>query len=146
MARMQRVPDNTVRIVRSLVAHSLYARAFSPSDSVTPATDLSTFTRDDLRQWLNTSASPSYRTFINNHACPMDPSLATHDFCVQDTILSQSPILGQITAQSSLDYQLANQVLGTIMPVFVVVLLILILSMLLQMSRLRKSPLSSQPR
>ena len=76
----------------------------------------------------------------------MDPSLATHDFCVQDTILSQSPILGQITAQSSLDYQLANQVLGTIMPVFVVVLLILILSMLLQMSRLRKSPLSSQPR
>ena len=106
-------------------SHSLHDRPFSSSDSVTPVIDRSTFTRNELRQWLNNSASPSYRAFINSNACPMDRSLATFDFCVQDTILSQSPILGQITTQSSIDYHVANRFLGTIMPIFAVPLVLI---------------------
>lgn len=61
--------------------------------------------------WLSTSASAVYKDYIQNVACSMNKSLATYGFCVQDTILSQSPLLGQLTVKSSTDYQTAFRTL-----------------------------------
>ena len=59
----------------------------------------------DVINWFINSANANYRTFINNVACKMNQTLPTYRFCVHDTILSQSSILGQLTVQSSNDYQ-----------------------------------------
>jgi hypothetical protein len=64
--------------------------------------------------WFNTQASSAYQDYIKNIACPMDKSSATYSFCLQDTILSQSPLLGQVTVKSSNDYQLADRFLSNI--------------------------------
>lgn len=62
--------------------------------------------------WFNTGASADYQDFINQQACNINQSIATYRFCVQDTLLSQSPLLGQLTVRSSLDYQTADRSLG----------------------------------
>ncbi|CAF3337216.1 unnamed protein product [Rotaria socialis] len=68
---------------------------------------------NDTLSWFNTGASSSYQTYINTIACPMAKTLPTYGFCVQDTILSQSSLLGQLTVRSSTDYQVANAFLNT---------------------------------
>jgi hypothetical protein len=42
----------------------------------------------------------------------MDKSSLTYSFCVQDTLLSQSSLLGQLTVQSSQDYTTAVSTLS----------------------------------
>ena len=68
--------------------------------------------RTRLLTWFNTTASSVYRDYINNAACPFDQSSPTYAFCVQDTVLSQSPLLGQLTVKSSMDYKAADSALS----------------------------------
>ncbi|CAF0783623.1 unnamed protein product [Rotaria sordida] len=75
-------------------------------------TEQQSLTSNSILEWFNRSASNTYQNYINNLACPMSRTSPTYKFCVQDTILSQSPLLGQITVKSSNDYQLANQFLS----------------------------------
>jgi len=63
--------------------------------------------RTNLLTWFNTGASAAYRDYINNVACSMDKSSLTYSFCVQDTLLSQSSLSGQLTVKSSQDYTAA---------------------------------------
>ncbi len=63
--------------------------------------------RTNLLTWFNTGASATYRDYINNVACSMDKSSLTYSFCLQDTLLSQSSLLGQLTVKSSQDYTAA---------------------------------------
>lgn len=62
-----------------------------------------------VQTWFNRSAWPAYQKYINEVACQMNGSAAAYRFCVQDTILSQSPLLGQLTVKSSLDYYAADR-------------------------------------
>jgi hypothetical protein len=64
--------------------------------------------------WLNTNASPSYRNYVNNMACPLNQASPAYSFCVQDTVLSQSPLLGQLTVKSVTDYSVAVHFLSNI--------------------------------
>lgn len=66
----------------------------------------------DVTNWFINNASANYRTFINNVACKINQTLPTYRFCVHDTILSQSSALGQLTVQSSTDYQNIARVLS----------------------------------
>jgi hypothetical protein len=76
------------------------------------ATKSLTINQNSVVTWFNTSASPAYRNYVNKVACPMDQSLATYTFCLQDTLLTQSAVLGQLTVKSSSDYQLADRSLS----------------------------------
>lgn len=86
---------------------------FFLKDSLTPnATQQQTLQTSRILSWFNVNASTSYQNYINNIACPMNRSSSTYRFCVQDTILTQSPSLGQVTVRSSTDYQAADQYLS----------------------------------
>ena len=65
----------------------------------------------DVLRWFNNDASASYRTFINTVACPINQTSSTYRFCVHDTILSQSSLLGQLTVRSSTEFQATTRVL-----------------------------------
>lgn len=65
-----------------------------------------------MLQWVNLNASNAYREYLNSVACPLNKTSPTYKFCVQDTVLSQSPLLGQLTVKSSSDYLVANRFLS----------------------------------
>jgi len=65
--------------------------------------------QQDILTWLNNSASSSYRTFIKNSSCPFNEQSSIYNFCAQDTILTQSPVLASLTVKSATDYQMAVQ-------------------------------------
>jgi len=75
-------------------------------------TESLTLSGSSVLTWFKTSASSVYKNYINQIACPMDNSSATYGFCVQDTILSQSPLSGQLTVKSSNDYATAVRTLS----------------------------------
>lgn len=66
----------------------------------------------EINSWLQNNATESYRLYINNIACTMDRSSATYRFCLHDTVVTQSGLLGQLTVRSGEDYQAADRVLG----------------------------------
>jgi hypothetical protein len=78
----------------------------SNGTEVLPLNDLTILT------WFQANASAVYKNYMNTFACPINASLPAYNFCVQDTILSQSALLGQLTVKSESAYQLANSVLG----------------------------------
>ena len=80
--------------------------------SIPNQAEVQSLNENSILTWLNTNASSAYQDYINTIACPLDKSLATYGFCVQDTILSQSSLLGQVTVKSSSDYYKANTYLG----------------------------------
>ncbi|CAF4129363.1 unnamed protein product, partial [Rotaria sp. Silwood2] len=80
-------------------------------------TEQQSLTSTSVLQWFNTAASISYQSYINNLACPMNKTSSTYYFCLQDTLLSQSPLLGQLTVKSSTDYQSANLFLSKNPPI-----------------------------
>ncbi|CAF1546912.1 unnamed protein product, partial [Adineta steineri] len=80
--------------------------------SVANGTEVLSLDRSSLITWFNTAASPTYRNYINNISCPFDKTSTTYNFCVQDTLLSQSSLLGQLTAKSSIDYTTADTTLS----------------------------------
>jgi hypothetical protein len=82
---------------------------FILESSSTNATALPTVSQSNVLTWFNTAATSGYRNYINQVACPIDPSLPTYMFCLHDTLLSQSALLGQVTVKSSSDYQLADR-------------------------------------
>ncbi|CAF1385731.1 unnamed protein product, partial [Rotaria magnacalcarata] len=89
------------------------ANQYCSNYSLVPnAAEQQTLQTSNILSWFNTGASSSYRTYINAIACPMTKTLPTYIFCVQDTILSQSSLLGQLTVRSSNDYQVANAFLN----------------------------------
>jgi hypothetical protein len=47
-------------------------------------------------------------------ACPLNQASPAYSFCVQDTVLSQSPLLGQLTVKSVTDYSVAVHFLSNI--------------------------------
>ncbi len=71
-----------------------------------------TLTGSSVLNWFNTNASSVYQSYMNNLACPIAQSSAAYQFCLEDTILSQSPLLGQVTVKSADDYQTAVRVLS----------------------------------
>ncbi|CAF1457750.1 unnamed protein product, partial [Adineta ricciae] len=74
-------------------------------------TKLLELNRTKLTEWFSTSASTTYRNYINTVSCS-SMSSSTYNFCVQDTLISQSSLLGQLTVKSSTDYTTANNVLS----------------------------------
>jgi hypothetical protein len=86
--------------------------SFFLDSAVINQTQSLSLTGSSVVAWFNTDASSTYQSYINNVACPMDRSSATYEFCLQDTILSQSSLLGQLTVQSSNDYQTASRFLS----------------------------------
>ncbi|CAF1151520.1 unnamed protein product [Rotaria sp. Silwood1] len=79
---------------------------------ISNGTEQQSLTSSSVLEWFTMSASSLYQNYINNWACPMNKTSSTYKFCVQDTVLSQSPLLGQLTVRSSNDYQSANRFLS----------------------------------
>ena len=62
--------------------------------------------------WFYNSASTSYQDYINSLACSINRTSPVFRFCLQDTSLSQSPVLGQLTVRSADVYQSAIEFLS----------------------------------
>lgn len=60
-------------------------------------------------RWLKTSASKSFQDFVETECSTVKNTIA-YDFCIQDTIMTQSPLSGSLTRISSQNYINANRV------------------------------------
>ena len=91
------------------------SHSFSLGDSAAPVrneTQAYNLTSREVNLWLQNEATASYRNYINNVTCTMDSSSAAYRFCLHDTVLTQSALLGQLTVTSVNAYRIADKALG----------------------------------
>ena len=68
--------------------------------------------RSNVNQWFRTAASEAYRKYIDSTVCTGNQTSIAYEFCLHDTVLTQSALLGKLTETSVVNYEATTRTLG----------------------------------